>query len=486
MTNRRDDRPVMAILVVLALLPAAVFGEGPPRSLPVSPRSLTLEEAVRIGLENSRRLAVARTAEESAVEEVKEARAAFFPEISLQASYVRLDEAPYIPANSFLSLLDGFRSPFESLVRRGVLEPAALEGIAGGPRRVVVGDENNYAAGLRLKQPLFTGFALRGAYESAKRRSEAERWSVRREEEGVRFEVSAAYYDLVKARALTEVARESRERLAAHLRDLEVRREEGALLQVDLLRGKVELSRAKLEESRAGNGTGLAASRLCHLLGLPVDTPLDPAETPGTLGALPDDPAGMGAVARDRRADRAALLAAIEAARAGARVPRGRFYPNLFFVGSYDWKRPDREFEDDFYDSWNVGLALDWTLFDGGARRSRVGRASLEESRLRELLGLLDDSIAIEVKHALLFRREAVEALALAEEQCAAAEEFRRVVREAFDGGAATATDLLDAETMLTAARGERVFARADLHLAEARLAHAVGMHLEADGEGLR
>ncbi|MFH1679475.1 MAG: TolC family protein [Candidatus Eisenbacteria bacterium] len=472
-------RPSAGLVLIVSLAFAAPLSgsDAVPARAP-----LALEDAVRMALENSRRLEVARTAEASAAEEVRGARAAFFPVISFEAGYVRLDEAPYISGNSFLPLLEGLRRPFESLARDGLLPLSELQGLTVGPGHVVVGDEDNYSAGFRLRQPLFTGFALRGAHESAVRRREAEGWGLRREEECVRFDVTAAYFDLAKAVALEGTAESAVAMFEGHVRDREALRGSGVILEADLLRARVELSKAKLDLSRARSGIRLATVRLAYEIGSPLG-PVAPSDTLGPREPVEEDLEDLTGRALERRPDRRALLAAIEATRAGARVPRGRFYPNLFLVGSYDWKRPDREFEDDFYDSWNVGLALDWTLFDGGARRSRGARASLEETRLRALLAMQEEGIRLEMERAYLLRRDARTALILAEEQCAAAEEFRRVVGEALGGGAATRTDLLDAETMRSAARKERVDARADLLLAEARLAYAIGGSAGGRGE---
>ncbi len=89
---------------------------------------LTLDEAIELGLSQSRELTVAEAKAQAADARLGQARSGFFPRLSGSGSYTRLDEAPYIDASSF-----------------------------GGAGRIYIGDDDIYTMGLSVTQPLFTG-----------------------------------------------------------------------------------------------------------------------------------------------------------------------------------------------------------------------------------------------------------------------------------------------------------------------------------------
>ncbi|MBU1936239.1 TolC family protein, partial [bacterium] len=154
-------------------------------------------------------------------------------------------------------------------------------------------------------------------------------------------------------------------------------------------------------------------------------------------------------------------------------IRKGEFLPKLFLAGNYDWKRPNREIEPKFYDSWNVTLALKLDLFHGGAKYYRLEQAKLALRQVEQNQHMLADGIALEVRQAYLAVEEAEQALAIAGETIAQAEESYRVARENFQAGTATNADVLDAQNDLMQAQMQRVTSHADLLVAQAKLTRA-------------
>lgn len=435
---------------------------------------LTLEEAIDLGLKHNRSLRIAEERLQAAEYGVKSARTGFFPHLSGSGAYTRLDERPFINASGFGRMFDPLMAPFEDLVNKGYLDPTTLEGLSGeGPDKIYVGQADNYVVNLSVQQPLFTGGALRSRYKIAKQSAEVERWNLQRDQMQVRLDVTETFLGLVKSRGFLGVTEESIRQLEAHIQDLENLYAEGMIIENDLLKARVQLSTVRLLNNRAENGVRMATSYLCHLLDLDLDTDIVPAEIP-----RPSQESLLGLTsytdnALRKRPEMKAVSSQKEMGKSLISLQRAGYFPNLFLVGNYDWKRPNRQYEPEFYGSWNVVLTMQLDLFNWGDTHYRIQQAKSDYRQISEAARLLESGIALEVKQAYLTLLESRRGLELAEEALEQAEENFRVTRENFHAGVVTNTDLLDAQADLTRAKTEKIDAQADLLLAQEKFEFA-------------
>lgn len=458
----------LLVILMLLVLPRPTLGGDELR--------LTLDAAADLALKYNRTLKASDARYQASKHNVKEARTGFLPKISAEGAYTRLDERPYISAGSFSRMFDVMRAPVDDLVERGYLDPATLSGFQpDGPSKIYVGDDDNYRIGISLEQPLFTGFGVLESYRMAKYESDAERWNLQSAENRVRYNVAGTYIQIVKARANLQVADESVEQMEAHITDLRNLLDAGMVIRNDLLMAEVQLSNLRLLRSRAGNGVDLSMAALCHELGIGLETtiiPVDSLPQPPDIGATLDEYSNR---ALRERPELRAMNDYLGISRSSIRITRGQYLPSVFLIGNYEWNRPDREYNPEFYDSWNVTLAFRMNIFDWGAIYHQIAQAKLSHEEREENLHLLTDGILLEVKQSYLAWQEANRAVEIAEEGLEQAEENFRVTRENFHQGMMTNSDLLDAQTLLTRAKVQRVGALADLYLAQAWLELATG-----------
>jgi len=432
--------------------------------------TLSLEEAIDLGLEHNRTLRIARERVRASEYGVRSARTAFLPHLSGGGTYTHLDQRPFIDASGFGRMFDPLMAPFQNLVDNGYLDPATLEGLlGGGADRIYVGQSDNYIFNLSAQQPLFTGGALRNSYRMAQRNAEVQSWNLERDERQVQLDVTEAFLSLVKALGFLGVTEESIRQLEAHIQDLENLYAEGMIIENDLLKARVQLSSVRLLNNRADNGVQMAVSYLCYLLDLDLDTEIVPAEIPGASEGNLNSLSSYTSYALRNRPELRAIEAQKEMGKSLVSLQRSKYFPNLFLVGNYDWKRPNRQYEPEFYGSWNVLLTMQLDLFNWGETHYRIQEAQSAYRQIAEASKLLADRISLEVKQAYLTLFESQRGLELAEEALAQAQENYRVTRENFHAGVATNTDLLDAQAELTRAKTEKVNAHADLLIAQGK-----------------
>jgi len=184
------------------------------------------------------------------------------------------------------------------------------------------------------------------------------------------------------------------------------------------------------------------------------------------------------AEAQAARPERRAIAARVAAADAAAGAERGARLPQLALSGGYTYANPNRDIVPptaDWIDTWDVGVGLSWSVFDGGKRSASEARARAQADAVREQLRELDRAIRLEVTQRALELRTAEARLAVAERSVLSAAESRRVAADRYREGVLPSSDLLDAELAHEKAALARTEALAILRLAAAGLDRAVG-----------
>lgn len=467
----RQAARALAALAALAVLSAA---------LPAGAETLalTLEEARGIALAENKTLAIAEAGMDAAAARLGQARSTFLPQITGSASYTKLDEVPYMDASGFGQMFSPLMEPFNYLVDQGYLDPATLAGLSSteGGDKIYMGDDDIYSAGLQATQPLFTGGGILNSYWAAKHGARAEEWSHARAVDQTRYDVTEAYVNLMRARAGLDVMERALEQMQSHLSDLESLYSEGMIIESDIMAARVQAASVRLSRNSAEHGARLANAFLCFQMGIDVDTEIDPIDTLEDSTTPRLDVAEWTVRALEARPDLLAARESREAAGNYVGAARSQYFPQVALVGSYNWDRPNREYEPEFYDSWSVTVAAEMKIFDWGNIRNSVKEAKAGRLAAEKAAEMVEDAVRLEVKESVLALDEAVEAVAIASDGAAQARESLRVVRESFRNGMSTNSDVLDAQTALTTAEMQLIDAKAGLKLSKTGLELATGV----------
>jgi outer membrane protein len=437
-----SGRRMLNMVLLLALVPDLLMSQG---------RSLTLEEAVKLGLENSKYLRISQAKVDAAEARSSEAYAAQLPGLKVAAGYTRLSE------------VDPFR----------VLVPFSATPITISP--VVL---NSYSARVTLQQPLFTGFRLHGLARSADLSAEAFQRDYQMEQLDVVFNVKSAYWSLYKAIEVKKVVDENIEQVKTHLRDVENFLKQGLATKNDLLKVEVQLSSAELLGIEAKNAVEVARISLNMQLGLPLNTSVTPATEIAHEEKVFPSPQDLVSSAFTHRPDMIAQDVRVKAADALVTASKGNWFPQISLVGNYYYSRPNPRILptlDRFKDTWDVGVNLQWDLWNWGQTGAQATQAEAQYTQASIVYEQLKDAVELEVTRDYLNLEQAREKITVAGKGKSQAEENYRVTQERFRQGVATNSDLLDAEVALLQAKTNYTQALVDYELSQAKLEQSLG-----------
>ena len=196
-----------------------------------------------------------------------------------------------------------------------------------------------------------------------------------------------------------------------------------------------------------------------------------PGDPPAPTKAVMDE-------ARANRPERKSLLFRINAAEDRVTAASAGNLPVLTALAGYDVARPNLKIlpiQDKWTRSWDIGVNVRWSLFDGGRARAETAEAAANRRAVEARLRDFDAGVEVEVRQRMAELTSATAAIEAAGVGVRSAAEARRVIAERFSAGVATNMDVLDAQTALLQAELDLTRARASAELARARLQRALG-----------
>lgn len=432
--------------VVLLLLMATVSGVAQDRD------TLTLPEAVTLGLANSRTLGASAARVAGAEARAMEVHAGILPSLKFEASYKRLSD------------VDPFQVKLPILPQPIEISPTVL-------------DNTNLRLG--VQQPLFTGFRLRSNAEAADRLAEASRSDHATDRADLVLNITAAYWTLYQTRETERFVADNVRRLEGYVRDIGNLLKAGMATRNDALKMDVQLSTARLSLIDARNDVQLATMSLNTLLGRPVDDPLLPVSLPDSGADRAPAPIDtLTTTALTERPDLRALASRVEASRAGVRAAQAGWWPQLLLGANYYYSRPNQRYmptRDEFKGTWDVGVMLTMDIWNWGqtARQADQAEATLRQNEL--MYEQMREGVALDVHRSALLVQRARERVGVADLGLRQAEENLRVSTDRFRRGLVTVTELRDAEVALVQAMITQSGARVESEISRARLVRSLG-----------
>jgi outer membrane protein TolC len=411
---------------------------------------LTLADAVSRAVETSHRLAEARARQAGAEATVRVRHAADQPTLAVSGGYSRTNH------------VDVF----------GIPQP-------DGTLRVVYPDiPDNYRARVEMQWPIYTGGRADALERAARAEAGATELDVSAARSDLRLEVVRAYWALVTATESVRVLEEALTRADAHLKDVRSRFDVGLIPPNDVLSMEAQRSREEMQVIEARNQRESSATDLRRLTGLGPDATIVPVENLEAPVSATGDSSALVTEALGARPERQALEQRIGGAQERVRAAEAGRLPSIALVAGVDYANPNPRIfprQDQWNDSWDVGVNVSWSLWDAGRTKAEVAEAAAAQTAARERLAEFDSVTSAEVRQRVLDIDSSRAVVRASGDAVKSATEARRVVTERFNVGVATSTEVLDAHVALLQAELDRTRALANVRLSEARLDRAVG-----------
>jgi len=419
---------------------------------------ISLDEAVKIAVANNALIKEANENLKGANEERKSALADYFPKLSAEYSYTRLNEAPTLDFPSIA--LPGFTIP-------------GME--------VALGDEEMYKWNLTLTQPLFTGFAIYNKHRLAKLGVDIEEFNRELAILDVVKDVKRAYFGLLMAKKFAGMADDAVENLKSHEKDAEKIYKEGIIPYNDLLKAKVALANVVQQREKAKASEKIAMSALNILLDFDIDKKIeieDIRTTPATSYKIPD----VIDMAMANRPELKLLNLTIKSLGYGSKLVKSAYLPQIAAVGRYEQTGTDiQATENEYGDVQNSVMLIQakWSLFEGGKTRADAAKYRYSKRALMKKYEWIEKGIKLEIKNAFSNLQVSEKNIHTAKSSLAQAKENWRITNLQYREQIASSTEVLDARTFLTQAETNYYSALYGYMISLADLERAMGISIK-------
>jgi outer membrane protein len=343
-------------------------------------------------------------------------------------------------------------------------------------------------ASLDLSYTIFDFGARRGRIDAERARLLAANFAFNDVHRILIFQVQRAYYQLLNASGQEAAARASLANAQQVQQAAEARLQNGLATLPDVLEARSATAQAQYDLQTILGVEQIVRGDLATALALPAATmipiqPLDEIPTPESVGETVEQAIEH---ALKQRPDFQAEAANVRAANAERQQARSAFYPDLKFQAestaeSLYFQQQNLPWGHTADLSGHFGLALNWTVFDGGARRSRLAQADADLLQSEARVSAASDRIEDEVWTAYAnlttaFRqREAATAL------LTAATESYNSSLQSYNYGVRNLLDVTAAQKVLAGARSSDVLARTQVLTALADLAYRAADSIQAN-----
>jgi outer membrane protein len=450
-------RTVIRLRVILLVVVPFLLLTGPSLlhadAAPGETRSITLDEAVRIGLERSRSLQIARLDRDMAGQKIRQTWSEVLPQITSSFTYTR------------------------------TLKPSVLllpdQGFPGFPTKLETSSDNAGHATLDVRQPIFNLSALAGIKAAGIVRKMSEE-AYRNAEASVVADIKISYFDALISKDQLHLIEQSIARWEESRRDTRAMFRQGVAADIDTLKAFLSVENLRPDLIQAQSRVAITMTKLKNAMGVSPDSSLVlSGKLELSSKSYPLDIAAAYREALESRPDLRMLDLQVKAEGEKINSVRAEHFPVISAFGKLEtqtaFNDKTRPSESVWPASSSVGLQFTLPIFTGFRISSQVEQAKIAQLQTRTRLEDLKANVRAEIEVRVLNYKEAQKRIEVQTTTISVAERSYKISLLRFREGIGSRLELTDAELQLNKAKTNYLQAVYDYLVAGTQLEKALG-----------
>ncbi|HKJ81436.1 MAG TPA: TolC family protein [Ignavibacteriaceae bacterium] len=399
--------------------------------------TLTLRQCIDLALSRNPQIKIAEGNYELSASSLVGTRSSLFPQISFQTGWTRNGGTTFIG-------------------------PIQREGFY-----------NNFSYGFQVQQLVFDfGKSYTKVAASADFKNASEQNFISTKQDLI-LATDIAYFNYLQSKRLIDVINETVKQAQEHLRQAKAFYSVGTSPRFDVLKAETDLANAKVNLISAENNIRISRLQLGNILN---QTLPDSIFLEDNL-EVKNDSVDIKSAVENAMNNRPEIISSKYKMNAGKSLLTSAWLANLPSInatGGYNWR--SYSIDQQFPNSWNVGVTLSLPLFQGFALDAGIEQARANLKTTEAANEALVQSIILDVQQQYSTLQEANERIAATRALVSQADETLKLAEGRYKQGVGSAIEITDALVGYYNAETSYIQSLYDYHVSYARLQRAMGI----------
>lgn len=415
-------------------------------------KTISLEEAVSLGIQNSKQLKLSQHQVDQANSQLEQAKDASLPSAKVSVGYshaLMLSQSLYLPSS------DG-----------------------SDPKKLVLPFDNSlYQATLSINQPIFAGNQYKYARQSAQLMIDMSKLDAEKDKEEIAYNIISAYINYYKLRQNQKILTQNLEDIDHKLEEIKKFESQGLATKNDVLRFELEKSNMKLSAIELENNRKIVNYNLNVMLGLSDSTVLEEQDVIYKLDMNDSFENYLASALKDRKEfgtlqyqDKLSDISINKIK--DERLPTIGVGGNLYYINPTKNVLPK---PGTYLAPFIVGVNVGWDIASLYKNKNKVNEAKIQKEEITDRRKIIQDQVKTEVNKGYMQYKLALEKIVILQDAITQAIENERITESKFQNNLATTTDRIDAQTLLYQARINLELAKSDATAAYYTLLKSTG-----------
>jgi len=412
-------------------------------------KTLTLDEAVQLGIQNSKQLKRSQYKIDEALTRVEQAKDARLPSAKISFQYLHalmLSRVIQIPGLT----KDPIKLPFDF--------PA-------------------YMGTLSVSEPIFAGNQLKYARQSADLMVQMSRLDADKDKDDITWVVIESYINYNKILQNQLIVAQNMQDVQGKLEEITKYEGQGLATKNDVLRYQLQQSQLQLTEIELENNRRIANYNFTVLLGLPDSTQL---VLPAPTYKLNENPVFTDLLqqSESNRRELQDISYQTKLADINVKQIKDKRLPTVAATGGLYYINPTGQViptHNNLIAPITLGIGASWDIGTLYTNRNKEKEAAIQRQELTTAKDQQLDEIRKDVNKNYILYKQSLEKIRVLQDAVTQAEENERITESKFKNNLVNTTDRIDAQTLLYQARVNLELAKSDATIAYYDMLHSTG-----------
>jgi len=412
-------------------------------------RTLTLDEAVQLGIQNSKQLKRSQYKIDEALTRVEQAKDARLPSAKVSFQYLH------------------------ALMLSRVIQ---IPGLTKDPVKLPF-DFPAYMGTLSVSEPIFAGHQLKYARQSADLMVQMSRLDADKDKDDITWVVVESYINYNKILQNQLIVAQNMQDVQSKLEEIIKYESQGLATKNDVLRYQLQQSQLQLTEIELENNRRIANYNMNVLLGLPDSTQLI---LPAPTYKLNENPVFTDLLqqAETNRRELQDLSYQTKLADINVKQIKDKRLPTVAATGGLYYINPTGQViptHNNLIAPITLGIGASWDIGTLYTNKNKEKEAAIQRQELTTVKDQQLDEIHKDVNKNYILYKQSLEKIKVLQDAVTQAEENERITESKFRNNLVNTTDRIDAQTLLYQARVNLELAKSDATIAYYDMLHSTG-----------